>query len=139
MNIHTNTKPLTKARLTPERSTRQRSAILAALKQASRPLSTQEILEATSEHGGAVGIATIYRNLKSFMQSGEVTLVEIPGDSPRYEIAGHSHHHHFHCTSCDRVFDVHHCPGNLASMAPEGFRVESHELILYGKCSNCCR
>jgi Fur family ferric uptake transcriptional regulator len=38
-----------------------------------------------------------------------------------YEVAGHGHHHHFQCTVCQRVFDVHACPGNLASLRQRDF------------------
>jgi len=121
----------------PERNTRQRDAILQALAHARRPLSTQEILEAANAQVQGVGIATVYRNVKAFLKSGDIALVAIPGDNPRYEVAGHAHHHHFHCTVCDRVFDVHQCPGDLRHMAPPGCRVERHELTLYGQCADC--
>ena len=120
-----------------ERNTRQREAIKAALAHAHRPLSTLEILQAANLQVQGLGMATIYRNLKAFLQSGEIAQVTIPGESPRYEIAGHDHHHHFHCTRCDRLFDVHQCPGDLKSMAPKGFSVERHELTLYGHCADC--
>lgn len=129
--------PAARTMSTPERHTRQRETILLALARAGRPLSTQEILQAAHQQAQEVGIATIYRNLKAFLQAGEVTQVALPGESPRYEIAGHAHHHHFHCTRCDRLYDVHHCPGNLAAMAPPGFSVERHELTLYGVCADC--
>jgi Fur family ferric uptake transcriptional regulator len=122
---------------TAERNTRQRDAIKAALESAQRPLSTHEILQAANAQVQGLGIATIYRNLKSFLQSGEIAQVTIPGDNPRYEISGHAHHHHFHCTRCDRLFDVHQCPGDLKNMAPPGFAVERHELTLYGQCADC--
>ena len=67
----------------------------------------------------------------------ELQVVQLPGENPRYERAGRHHHHHFQCRSCQRVFDVHACPGNLARMAPEGFSVEDHELTLYGRCADC--
>jgi Fur family ferric uptake transcriptional regulator len=47
------------------------------------------------------------------------------------------HHHHFQCTNCQRVFDVHACPGDIDHMAPKGFSVERHELTLYGRCADC--
>ena len=64
-------------------------------------------------------------------------LVTQVDDSPRYESAGHAHHHHFQCEACGRVFDVHACPGDLSSMAPAGFQVSHHELTLYGLCADC--
>ena len=71
------------------------------------------------------------------MEAGEIAQVTLPGDSARYEPARQAHHHHFQCTRCQRVFDVHHCPGDMAQLAPAGFLVERHELTLYGCCQDC--
>ncbi|MBB5017945.1 Fur family ferric uptake transcriptional regulator [Chitinivorax tropicus] len=120
-----------------ERSTRQRTAIASVIDNAHRPLSPQEILESAKEAGAAIGIATIYRNLKLLVDEGSVQVVVLPGDSPRYESTGHAHHHHFQCVACKRVFDVAGCPGNMNNLAPKGFTVERHELTLYGQCADC--
>jgi Fur family ferric uptake transcriptional regulator len=120
-----------------ERSTRQRAAIRAVIDAAKRPLSPQEVLAAAQADVSALGQATVYRNLKLLLEAGEIQVVNLPGDSARYESAQHEHHHHFQCSVCDRVFDVHQCPGNLAKLAPAGFTVESHELTLYGRCADC--
>ena len=122
---------------TMERSTRQRSAIRAVIDAAGRPLSTQEVLEGAQREVPAMGIATVYRNVKLLVDAGEITTVTLPGESPRYEALQHAHHHHFQCTTCKRVFDVHDCPGDLAALAPKGFTVEHHELTLYGRCDEC--
>jgi Fur family ferric uptake transcriptional regulator len=120
-----------------ERSTRQRSSIRQALEQAQRPLSPAEILAAAQQDVAALSIATVYRNIKQLLDSGEVQVVELPGDSSRYELTGHDHHHHFVCNECHRAFDVAGCPGDMKKLAPKGFRVESHELTLYGTCADC--
>jgi Fur family transcriptional regulator, ferric uptake regulator len=120
-----------------ERSTRQRSAIRSVVASAGRPLLAQEVLERAQLEVPGMGLATIYRNLKSLVEAEELQVVQLPGENPRYERVGHSHHHHFQCRNCSRVFDVHACPGNLAKLAPEGFSVEDHELTLYGRCADC--
>ena len=120
-----------------ERSTRQRSAIRSAIDSAGRPLSAQEVLAFAQGDVPALGIATVYRNLKMLVEEGEITVVTLPGENPRYESAEHQHHHHFQCTQCKRVFDVHACPGDLGKLAPKGFTVEHHELTLYGRCDEC--
>lgn len=122
-----------------ERNTRQRSAIRDAIAQAERPLLPQEILEHAQRDAPGLGIATVYRNLKALVDEGELRAVHLPGENPRYELAGHHHHHHFQCTRCQRVFDVHACPGNLSRLAPQGFTVEDHDLTLYGVCSDCAQ
>ncbi|MFT3719409.1 Fur family transcriptional regulator [Pseudorhodoferax sp.] len=120
-----------------ERATRQRHAIRAVMETAARPLLPTEILVAAQCAVPALGLATVYRNLKQLVEAGEIQPVELPGEPPRYELVSHRHHHHFHCTACNRVFDVHACPGDMRKMAPRGFTVESHELTLYGACSDC--
>lgn len=122
-----------------ERTTRQRSSIRRALEAAGRPLLPAEILDAAQQEVPALGLATVYRNLKQLMQAGEIQTVELPGEPPRYEMAHHGHHHHFRCTACDRVFDIHDCPGDMQRLAPRGFKVDSHDLTLYGRCGDCRR
>src|SRR5690606_27808311 len=97
----------------PMRSTRQRGAIISTLTAADRPLSAVEILHLARSHVPGLGLATVYRTIDSFAKAGDVATVEIPGRPPRYEIAGKDHHHHFLCSTCHRVFEVHGCPGNI--------------------------
>jgi Fur family transcriptional regulator, ferric uptake regulator len=120
-----------------QRETRQRRAIRKAIEDAGHPLSPKELLELASNEVEGLGIATVYRNIKVLQDDGWLTPVELPGEPPRYEVAGKGHHHHFHCRSCDRVFDVEECPGELKRVTPRGFRLERHEFVLYGLCVEC--
>lgn len=120
-----------------ERSTRQNTAIRQAIAAAGRPLSPTEVLDAARGLVAGLGQATVYRNLKSLVDAGTVQVVTLPGEVARYEIAHRGHHHHFRCDACQKVFDVHQCPGDLAGLAPPGFVVERHEITLYGLCSEC--
>ena len=122
-----------------ERNTRQRAAIRDAMAVAERPLLPQEVLDAAQPAVPGLGLATVYRNLKTLLDEGEVCAVQLPGENPRYELAGAHHHHHFQCRQCQRVFDVHACPGDLSRLAPAGFTVEGHEITLYGLCPECSR
>lgn len=120
-----------------QRSTRQRSAIVDAFRAAGRPLSPQEVLDAAGVSIPALGIATVYRNLKSMTEAGVLQVVSLPGQNPLYELTTARHHHHFQCTLCHRVFDVEGCPGDLSGLAPQGFVVAGHEITLYGRCRDC--
>lgn len=120
-----------------ERHTRQRAAIREAIVAAARPLLPQEVLQAAQQQVPGLGIATVYRNLKGLVEEGELRAVHLPGENPRFEATGHAHHHHFQCRQCQRVFDVHACPGDLSRLAPQGFTVEDHDLTLYGRCQDC--
>jgi len=120
-----------------QRQTRQRDAIRAALAAAARPLSPQELLNAARRALPALGIATVYRTVKALLAEGALHTVELPGAPARYELAGKRHHHHFHCRACDGVFEVEACPAGIRRLLPGGFRLERHEIILYGLCAGC--
>ena len=119
------------------RQTRQRDAIRAALAAAGRPLAPLEVLAAARADHPGLGIATVYRTLKALLAEGWLRAVELPGAAARYEVAGKSHHHHFHCRACDGVYEVEACPGGMRALLPGGFRLEAHEIILYGRCAAC--
>ena len=120
-----------------ERRTRQRTAIEKALHAADRPLTPVEVLEAAQRHVTGLGIATVYRALRAMIAEGDASMVAVPGSAPRYEPSHRGHHHHFHCRSCHRVFEVAGCPGNLKRLAPQGFELEAHDVVLYGRCGQC--
>src|SRR5271167_3249164 len=122
-----------------ERATRQREAIKSVIEAAQRPLSPREVLDGARSVVQALGMATVYRNLKLLVAEGAVQVITLPGDNPRYEMRESAHHHHFQCTTCRRVYDVAGCPGDLVRLAPRGFRVDHHDVTLYGRCPECAK
>ena len=122
-----------------DRNTRQRQAIRRIFEEADRPLSPQEVLPAAQSYVPGLGIATVYRNVKALVQDGWLESVALPGEPPRYEVAGKHHHHHFRCRTCDRVFEIDGCSTNLVQLTPSGFRLEGHEVVLYGLCTACAK
>lgn len=120
-----------------ERHTKQRDSIRTALEEAGRPLAISEILAAAKGRVNGLGVATVYRTLKALVKDGQIVQVEMPGEPPRYEVAGKEHHHHFYCRDCERVYEVEGCTGDFAWMTPAGFRLESHDVMLAGRCAEC--
>lgn len=121
-----------------QRDTAQRRAIRDVFNQENRPLTPQELLEGAQATVPQMGLATVYRTLKSLTESGTVMVVDVPGEPQRYEIAGKDHHHHFSCKQCGRMFEMDGCPGDLERLVPDGFVMEDHEVFIYGRCSDCC-
>ena len=122
------------------RQTSQRRAILRALDEAPGPLTPQEVLERATLHHPQLGLATVYRNLASLTEHGDVTAVHLPNDTTRYEPGGRGHHHHFRCERCGRVFELNAtCPVAMLQgvTLPGGFEVRDHALTLYGLCPDC--
>ena len=127
--------------MTIQRQTKQLEAIRQAFQVAERPLSIDELHQIGQTLVGSLGIRTVYRCVARLEAEGEVARVAIPGKSDRYELASVAdvHHHHFHCSKCDRYFDVFGCPGGLSKIVPPGFNLQSHELTLIGLCDSCCQ
>ncbi|MBX7246488.1 MAG: transcriptional repressor [Candidatus Sumerlaeaceae bacterium] len=120
-----------------ERNTNQRRAIKKAIEDSGRPMTPLEVLESAQALAPGIGIATIYRALKSLAEEKWLVTVELPGEATRYELAGKAHHHHFCCRQCKKVFEMADCHETFRSIVPEGFKLESHEIILYGLCDKC--
>ena len=120
-----------------QRDTRQRRAIRRVFMNVGRPLTPDEVLEYGQQMVPSLGLATVYRNVKNLVRQGWLSEVELPGGGLRYELADRPHHHHFLCHSCDQAFDVHHCPDEVETLAPDGFEVDGHELVLFGRCAAC--
>ena len=106
-------------------------------------LSAVEIEDALRTRGRPVGRASIYRALDLLTEHGLVERVAVGPGLARFERAlpgGEHHHHHLVCEECGRLvaFDD---PGleraiNRVSVKL-GARVEHHEVLLRGSCSDC--
>lgn len=125
--------------MTVRRQTRQQAAVRNAVEKAGRPLSVEEIHEKALTEVPSLGVSTVYRALRRLEEDGVIVGVNVPGQPDRYETAdaAATHHHHFHCEACDRVFDIAGCVGGLEKLLPDGFVLEGHELTLSGRCSRC--
>jgi len=119
------------------RDTPQRRAVRTVFEAEGRPLSPEEVHESGRDHVPSLGIATVYRHIKTLVEDGWLQPVELPGQSARYELSAQPHHHHFVCRDCDQAFDIDVCPSGLEEMAPDGYVVEAHEVVLYGRCPEC--
>ena len=120
-----------------ERHTRQRAAIRRVLDAEARPLLPAELLAAARRDVPRLGLATVYRAVKALVADGQAVTVELPGEPARYERTPAGHHHHFRCRRCERVFEVPGCAHGIPGLAPPGFEVDGHELVLYGRCAPC--
>ena len=118
-------------------TTRQKLALGGVFERAKRPLTASEICKEARKEIPSLGIATVYRALNQFVGEGQVRAVEIPGVTPHYESAGRHHHHFFLCQQCKRLFELLGCARGVRGLAPNGFRVQQHEIVLYGACASC--
>ncbi len=121
------------------RKTTQRNAIQEVFLENNRPMGVEEILSTGRQIVESLDQSTVYRNLKLLLEKGWLRKIEHPGLGTLYEKAGKDHHHHFHCRSCNRVFELPGCALNEKESTPQGFVTESHEVFLFGICASCNR
>lgn len=122
-----------------KRHTRQREMILQVFEEAQGPLTVQEVHAQAQHELTGLGIATVYRTLKLLREQHQIDEITLPNGETRYERVGLSHHHHFQCVECQRVFDVEICPISIpqGTTLPGDYLVEGHEVTLCGRCPDC--
>jgi Fur family transcriptional regulator, ferric uptake regulator len=129
------------------RVTGPRRALLRILSTTKEPLSVQELHAAVNpeleEGEEEVNLVTVYRFANLLVDLGLARRVEFGQGYYRYEREESQdgpHHHHLVCQKCGKIEDFHGCDlHNLTARLEEesGFKVERHQLELYGTCPTC--
>ena len=103
-------------------------------------LSAEDIYRALIEQHEEVGVATIYRVLTQFEESGIVNKLNFENNLSVYELSNVEHHDHLVCVKCneivefqDDVIESH----QLQIARQYGFQLTDHALYLYGLCRSC--
>jgi Fur family ferric uptake transcriptional regulator len=103
-------------------------------------LSAEDIYRTLIEQNEEVGVATIYRVLTQFEESGIVNKLNFENNLSVYELSNVEHHDHLVCVKCndivefqDDVIESH----QLQIAKQHGFQLTDHSLYLYGLCRRC--
>ncbi len=119
------------------RKTKQRVAILAAIEEAGRPLTVEEIHALGREKSPRLGLRTVYRQIRELVSDGTLVSLDYPGQSTRYEQVDWRHHPHFICSRCRKMYDFEKEAPDVPYTPPPGFTIEGEEIIFYGTCPDC--
>lgn len=120
-----------------KRNTVQKNLILKALHELNHP-SAENIYTYVSTNFPALSRATVYRNLKTMSEEGEISLIEIPSGPDHFDHTSYPHYH-FQCKKCSGIFDVD-LPyqTNLNTIkSASGFKIDNHMLLFTGTCPKC--
>ncbi|MEC6747371.1 peroxide-responsive transcriptional repressor PerR [Marinilactibacillus sp. GCM10026970] len=121
------------------RITPQRHAILEYLIDMDTHPTADDIYKALSSKFPSMSVATVYNNLKLFIQLGLVKEMKYGDASSRFDFASTEHYHAI-CTNCGKIEDVYY-PGlddaEEVTSNLTGFKVTSHRLEIYGLCPEC--
>ena len=107
-----------------------------------RHFSAEDIYRLLLESGDEVGIATIYRVLTQFEQSGILSKHKFREDQAVYELNSGVHHDHLLCVKCGKVrefVDTVIEAKQIEIAIANGFKMTDHSLVIYGICSNCLK
>lgn len=121
------------------RMTPQRYAILQYLMESHDHPTADDIFRALSPQYPSLSVATVYNNLKVFIDAGLVRELTYGDDSSRFD-ADLSDHYHAICTKCGTMVDFEHSPiqeVEEAAAASTGFSVFGHRMEVYGLCPTC--
>ena len=121
------------------RSTRQKQLILEILRRVDAPMTAMALYrEALSEFPN-LAKSTVYRNLESMAQRGEVERGLLENGEAFYRLGSHGHHHYMICRDCNRMQDLPMCPiAELEQAATDnGFVPTEHVVQVYGYCRDC--
>ncbi|MGE5481445.1 MAG: Fur family transcriptional regulator [Bacteroidota bacterium] len=124
------------------RNTRQRRLILEVLRSTDSHPTADWIYQQVRDKLPNISLGTIYRNLKTLAENGEVLELNFGSTFSRFDGKAEPHYHFF-CEKCGRLFDVFEVPviHELTQEAQQatGWKVLGHRLEFYGICGDCQR
>ncbi|WP_422658300.1 peroxide-responsive transcriptional repressor PerR [Paenibacillus sp. EC2-1] len=130
---------LEQLKTTGVRITPQRHAILAYLVESMGHPTADDIYRALEPKFPSMSVATVYNNLKMFIEAGMVRELTYGDNSSRFD-ANVSDHYHVICEKCGKIEDFSY--PSLADVEREaekstGFQVNGLRMELYGICKSC--
>lgn len=121
------------------RITPQRHAILNYLMETMGHPTADEIYRALESKFPSMSVATVYNNLKMFIEAGMVHELTYGDNASRYD-ANISEHYHIICEKCGKIEDFSYPyldDVERHAALETGFEVHGHRMELHGVCKAC--
>lgn len=119
--------------------THQRLVIYQALRSMHGHPSPEEVYEQVKAKLPCVSLATVYKNIHLFIESGVFRAVSLHHGSLRVETNARPHHH-LVCTACKSITDIDAAELGFASKARKlhgGFLAQRYAVDVLGLCADC--
>lgn len=119
--------------------THQRQVVWHALRSMHGHPSPEEIYERVKPRIPAISLATVYKNIHLFIESGMFREVSLHHGSMRVE-TNHRPHHHLVCRQCKVIRDIDAEALGIAAKPhrlPGGFMAERYAIDVMGLCADC--
>ena len=119
--------------------THQRQVLYEVMKTMQGHPSPEEVYARVKKKVPAISLATVYKNIHLFVESGVFSEVSMHHGSLRVEMNGEAHHHMV-CSKCKAITDIGEKELGLVSKPsklPGGFLVERYAVDVIGICAKC--
>jgi len=124
--------------------TKQRQAILHALRTAGRHITIAELIELCQAQGQSIGATTAYRQMEELMREGMAQKFIIDESSPAcyayLDETDDQRSIHCKCQKCGRLLHIQ-CPEFEAMerhiFGAHDFQLDPRRTVLYGTCQDC--
>jgi Fur family peroxide stress response transcriptional regulator len=119
-------------------ATHQRRIIFHAVTVAPGHYSPEQIYDAVREEIPSISLATVYKNLKTFVEAGILREVSPHHGTLRVD-PNLEPHHHLVCRKCKSITDIDakFLDPVRVRRAPAGFNIEQFSVDILGVCSKC--
>lgn len=84
----------------------------------------------------SISLGTVYRNLKSLTDSGEIDTLETVDKRLHYD-GNTKRHCHFICEKCGAIYDIWQNATPPEELLKMGCEIKETKSIYYGLCKNC--
>lgn len=120
-----------------KRNTLQKTLIIEALHSLDHPCAEDIFLHISKQHP-TLSKATVYRNLTTLSEEGEILQIQMPVGANHFDHTC-TPHYHFQCKRCQEVFDMEmpYQPDLNDLTSANGFQIEAHSLLFTGTCPHC--
>ena len=116
---------------------RQREAILEALRSTNTHPTAGWIYKKVREQLPNISLGTVYRNLSALSEAGEILSINV-GDGFEHYDGDISPHIHLHCRCCNTIIDARlENDPFLKAAKINGFTPDTGAYIICGICKNC--
>jgi Fur family transcriptional regulator, ferric uptake regulator len=120
------------------KTTKSRKLILTIIENSNEPITAEDIYKQILNEG--INLSTVYRTLTSLHEL-HIINKEIDKDGRAlYMMIKENHKHVLICTKCGLKIYLKECPYTIVNQEIEkttGFKIEDHNIELYGLCDKC--
>jgi Fur family peroxide stress response transcriptional regulator len=119
--------------------THQRQVLYETMQTMQGHPSPEEVYARVKKKVPAISLATVYKNINLFVESGVFRKMSLHHGSVRVEM-NEEPHHHMVCSKCKKITDIGEKELGLAAKRnrlPGGFLVERYAVDVIGVCAGC--